>query len=363
MNTISLCSGGVSDITIVSNIFIDKYMPSANGSFVKVYLYLLRILSDSSSNKELSISKIADQLDHTETDVLRALTYWEKVNLISLGRSANNEINSITINPLHSNITTNSSNIGYNNTNYKNTSSDTVTNSATVDTSIQNAISSQIPDDTLKNNKDLNFVISIAEKYVERMLSPNDEQLILYLYTKANFSPELILELYEYCASQGKKQYRYIESVASAWIKDGVTSAEQARANSENYNSAYSAVIKEFGINRSLGQAEKNYIDKWTKTYGFSTDIIKKACGKTIINIQKPDFKYTDKILTAWHQKNIKTIQDVNALDNNYNKSSSTSKKVARYSTPKTSNKFNSFSQRNYTSEELDELERRLLSR
>ena len=349
MNTISLCSGGGSDITIESNIFIDKYMPSANGSFVKVYLYLLRVLSDSSSKANLSISKIADQLDHTENDVLRALTYWEKINLISIGRSADNEINSITINPL-----TNKDN---------DTRANTSTTSAMVDVTIQDAISSQIPDDSLKNNKDLNFVISIAEKYVERMLSPNDEQLILYLYTKANFSPELILELYEYCASQGKKQYRYIESVASAWIKDGITSAEQARANSENYNSSYSAVIKEFGINRSLGQAEKNYIDKWTKTYGFSTDIIKQACGKTLINIQKPDFKYTDKILNAWYQKNVKTVQDIDTLDNNYNKTTNAPKKVARYSTPKTSNKFNSFSQRNYTSEELDELERRLLSR
>ena len=348
MNTISLCSGGVSDITIVSNIFIDKYMPSANGSFVKVYLYLLRVLSDNSNNKNLSISKIADQLDHTENVVLRALTYWEKINLISLGRSANNEINSITINPLH---------------NDSNDNTTTFNTTFEANNTLQDAISTQLPDENLKNNKDLNFVISIAEKYVERMLSPNDEQLILYLYTKANFSPELILELYEYCASQGKKQYRYIESVASAWIKDGITSAEQARANSENYNSSYSAVIKEFGITRSLGQAEKNYIDKWTKSYGFNSDIIRRACSKTLINIQKPDFKYTDKILSSWHQKNVKTVDDIDALDNNYIKNTTAPKKVARYSTPKTSNKFNSFSQRNYTSEELDELERRLLSR
>lgn len=31
--------------TSVSNDFIDHYMPSANGEFVKLYLYLLRCLS------------------------------------------------------------------------------------------------------------------------------------------------------------------------------------------------------------------------------------------------------------------------------------------------------------------------------
>lgn len=347
MSTISLNSGGVSDITIVSNIFIDKYMPSANGSFVKVYLYLLRILSDNFANNSLSITTLADQLDHTENDVIRALTYWEKFNLITIGRTSTNEISSITINPLVDNSR-----------NYISQSSMTPVSTTSV---MQNEISTQLPDESLKNNKDLNFVISIAEKYVERMLSPNDEQLILYLYSKANFSPELILELYEYCASQGKKQYRYIESVASAWVKDGITSAEQARANSDNYNSAYSSVIKAFGINRSLGQAEKEYIDKWTKTYQFDTEIIKKACDKTLINIQKPDFKYTDKILSAWNSQKITTIQQIDALDNNFTKASN--KKTSKYTTPKTSNKFNSFSQRNYTTEELDELERRLLSR
>ena len=53
---------------------------------------------------------------------------------------------------------------------------------------------------------------------------------------------------------------------------------------------------------------------------------------------------------------------DLEALDNNFNKKN-TSKKPKVSHTPKTNNRFNSFSQRNYTSEELDELERRLLSK
>ena len=345
MSKISLCSSGVSNITVISNIFIDKYMPSANGSFVKVYLYLLRIMSDASAS-DLSISKIADCLEHTETDVLRALTYWEKLHLLSLNRNTNNEIDSITFNDLEDldNTTT------------------TPTLLTGDNSRMQDEISSTTTSASLQDNKDLNFVVSIAEKYIERILTPNDEQLILYLYTKAGFSPDLILELYEYCASQGKKQYRYIEAVASAWVKDGVKSASDAKAASETYISNYKAVVNEFGINRQLGQSEKDYIDKWSKTYGFSIDIIKKACSKTLLTIQKPDFKYTDRILQAWHEKNIKTISDLEALDNNFNKKN-TSKKPKISHTPKTNNRFNSFSQRNYTSEELDELERRLLSK
>ena len=57
-------------VTLIENRCIDQYMPSANGEYVKLYLYLLRCAS---SGKELSVSSIADFLDHTEKDVQRAL--------------------------------------------------------------------------------------------------------------------------------------------------------------------------------------------------------------------------------------------------------------------------------------------------
>ena len=53
-----------------------------NGEYVKIYLYLLRCLK--SDSQELSIPLIADKFEHTETDVRRALKYWEKMKLLKL---------------------------------------------------------------------------------------------------------------------------------------------------------------------------------------------------------------------------------------------------------------------------------------
>ena len=47
--------------TIVPNQFIDRFMPSANGEFVKVYLYLLRCIHSHASN--CTISEIADKFN------------------------------------------------------------------------------------------------------------------------------------------------------------------------------------------------------------------------------------------------------------------------------------------------------------
>ena len=63
--------------TVVSNAFIDTYMTAANGEYVKVFLYLLR-----HDGEEVTVSAIADALDHTEADVKRALAYWEEAGLL-----------------------------------------------------------------------------------------------------------------------------------------------------------------------------------------------------------------------------------------------------------------------------------------
>ena len=55
---------------MVANEFIDRYMAVANGEYVKVYLYLLR-----HDGREITVGEIADALNHTESDVKRAIAY------------------------------------------------------------------------------------------------------------------------------------------------------------------------------------------------------------------------------------------------------------------------------------------------
>lgn len=38
---ITLRNSSPTEVTVLSNLFIDNYMPKANGEFVKVYIYLL----------------------------------------------------------------------------------------------------------------------------------------------------------------------------------------------------------------------------------------------------------------------------------------------------------------------------------
>ena len=76
MNMITLQNSSQTEVTILSNRFIDAYMPEANGEFVKVYIYLLRILANVPAS--FSLEAMADRLLCTERDICRALKYWEK---------------------------------------------------------------------------------------------------------------------------------------------------------------------------------------------------------------------------------------------------------------------------------------------
>ena len=82
MNRLTLHTEYDCQNTIVSNIFIDKYMASANGEFVKIYLNLLRCVTDQQTT--ISVSAQADIFNQTEADVCRALRYWDKQNVIQL---------------------------------------------------------------------------------------------------------------------------------------------------------------------------------------------------------------------------------------------------------------------------------------
>ena len=75
MSRLKICQDGCAGVTVVSNRFIDEFMPQANDAQLKIYLYLLRAVS---AGLPLDISEIADAFNHTEKDVMRALKYWEK---------------------------------------------------------------------------------------------------------------------------------------------------------------------------------------------------------------------------------------------------------------------------------------------
>ncbi len=339
MNNIQLKTNAAMDMTLISNIFLDEYMPEANGEFVKIYLYLLRL---SSSGREISPGTIADIFDHTEKDVLRALKYWEKMNLLRLSYDSDQALTSIEF----------------------------LTPQSRVQEEMNMAVSSFTPPKKvnlspdrireLTSKGDIEQLLFIASQYIGRPLTSTEISNILYFYDSLHFSADLIEYLVEYCVTKGNKSSYYMEKVALGWAEEGIRTVQEAKNSTNLYHKKYYSVLNAFGIKgRGPAKAEREYIDRWTDKFQFTMDIIEEACSRTIAKIHTPSFPYADRILEDWHKKKVRHLSDVKSLDTEHLKKQRTD---TLEETPKksSSNRFNNFHQRDY---DFDSLEKQLQNR
>ena len=395
MSLISLQNSSELEVTILSNRFIDNFMPRANGEFVKVYIYLLRAVSSPSS---FSLEHMADRLFCTERDIFRALKYWEGEKILSLTYTTDRQLSGITLlEPFadagHMESSASSENIF----STAGTSSSPVsaqmaagisqpvalTGSAPKNVSLSSSnsavsggtsselstsadyIRSLTPDhiSELKQNEEVSQLLYIAEQYLAKTLTPIEMQKIFFFYDELHMSADLIEYLVEYCVSRGRKSMRYIETVALAWTRDGVTTVEMARDASSRFSKDYYTILKAMGISgRNPVENEISYIDTWRKTYGFDLELIQEACSRTVLSTGQPSFQYADKILSGWKKKNVNTLEDVRLLDAEHKKRQ-LEKAVSRKKQPaaqsQSNNRFNNFHQRDY---DFTEYEKRLLN-
>ena len=407
MTAINISSDIATSFTTVSDIFIDQYMPKANGEFVKVYLYLLR--ATGSGAGIATISEIADHFSNTEADIIRALNYWASEGILQLQTGADGQIIGVNLCSLsvsgmqaaQSNIqSTVADNAAQNNlqNSVVNNATQNILKNGVVNNAAQNIstaniqmqdsvvekLKSQTPDkaassqkeytlDEIKEfrkNPDISELFFIIETYLKHTLSSTDTNMVLYWLDELHFSTDLVEYLVEYCITKGHSSLRYMNKVALGWADAGIKTVDQAKDDAAAHSQIYYSVMKALGITgRNLVDSEVSLINKWVGEYGFDIELVKAACSKTISAIQKPSFEYTDSILANWRKKDVHTLKDVEVLDANFakaNKASATGSSQGTNaangsSKPKSNNsssknKFNNFNQRNNDYDKLEKL-------
>ena len=407
MTAINISSDIATSFTTVSDIFIDQYMPKANGEFVKVYLYLLR--ATGSGAGIATISEIADHFSNTETDIIRALNYWASEGILQLQSGADGQIMGINLCSLsvsgmqaaQSNIQSavadnaaqnNLQNSVVNNAAQNSLQNDVVNNVAqnisTADIRMQDSVVEKLKSQTtdkaassrkeytldeikeFRKNPDISELFFIIETYLKHTLSSTDTNMVLYWLDELHFSTDLVEYLVEYCITKGHSSLRYMNKVALGWADAGIKTVDQAKDDAAAHSQIYYSVMKALGITgRNLVDSEVSLINKWVGEYGFDIELVKAACSKTISAIQKPSFEYTDSILANWRKKDVHTLKDVEVLDANFakaNKASATGSSQGTNaangsSKPKSNNsssknKFNNFNQRNNDYDKLEKL-------
>lgn len=349
MKTLTLKNRFQTNATLLPNDFIDNYMIDANGEFVKVYLFLLRHLDDPCSS--ITISTIADCLNNTENDILRAFRYWESTGLLCVERDADGRITGLemqkTARPGRTSVAEPAAD----------TPQETAA-PARKAPAAPRAKSKAVPIDSFRAQKEIKSLLFIAEQYLGKTLTHTEMETITYFYDTLHMSADLIEYLLESCVENGHKSMHYIQKVAFSWAEAGIETISQAKEQSALYSRNCYTVLNAFGIkNRGPAASELAYIKKWAEEYGFAPDIIEEACHRTIAATHQPSFEYADKILTKWHGRNIRHLKDVSSLDEEYQKERSSGKTAIRSRT--VTKNLNNFERRNY---DMDSLEEQLLN-
>ncbi|MDD6401069.1 MAG: DnaD domain protein [Lachnospiraceae bacterium] len=383
MKTITISTENSETYSSISNFFIDYYMTDANGEFVKIYLYLVRLLQH---GNPVTVAQIADHFNLTENDICRAIRYWISRDVLRFKYDDNKRLSGIVLLPLHAPATdmdlgidavtllkSDASDLEDNTKNEVIYAEKNILDNNATNGNIKAPVSQtkQVPDVPVFTKKaieaklrdeeweDLTFQL---ETYFARPLSNNEINSLMYIHDSLGFSVDLMEYLFEYCLTLGKKSVKYAQAVAIEWYKDDIKNRQTAKENYTATNGMIKLVYKELGINNRTcpTQAELAFVKTWSNDYAMTPELIQLACQKAILS--KPNsanFKYVNGIIESWHKNNVKTLSDVDELDKTF--VAKINAKTNSTKQPSNVSSFNNFKQTKLDAQ-LDEMEELLLN-
>ncbi len=343
-------------------------MTDANDAQLKVYLYLVRMMG---ANLETSVTDIADRFNYTEKDVLRALKYWKSKEILDLDMDENGTLTGVHLKNLcqleKMGPTVESTHIPQ-----ALVIPQTIVSSLGKQTVFEEKVIPEKPSYSAdqvrafkashEHSENGIDIFALAEVYRNKPLSQADINTIIYICEELGFNDDMFDQLLQYCTERNKSDFRYIEKVAIGWKENGIDTPEKAANAPGKYDRKVYEIMRQLGkTGNTPTKTEVSYINRWVGEYGFKDDIILEACDRTVLATDNNRFKYADKILKNWKEKNVSSVSDIENLDKERerNKSNKQNTKPSYVAGENSTNMFNRFTQRNDI--DFDELEKRIV--
>lgn len=265
--------------TAVSNVFITEYMPEANGTFVKIYLLGL---SQCTKNQPMSFSQMAQKLSVSETEVIKAWSYWADKNVVEFDGE---NVRFLELEP--------------------------AAQVARIET--KPVYSAEEIFASAAANKQLGDMLRIVEKIMLKPLSSTDLTVLYSIYDYYGMPLEVIPMLVTFCVRNGKKSMRQIEKTAVKWVEKGISSADDAEKylkKAEEYIKAINKLKNAMGVTgRNFTPGETKCINSWMYDLKVPFELIMHAFDLCIKNIGKLSVSYMHKVILNWHAEGIFTLE------------------------------------------------------
>lgn len=264
--------------TGVENIFINEYMASAPGDFVKVYLFALMYAD---LGIEISNEEIGRYLDLEHEDVRKAWNYWEKIGVIrKINKKSDDKFDyDVEFLVLKEQL--------YGEKNRK------------------KAFDTEQNTQSLMADKEIKDMFSAIEKTTGRIFNSSELMEVVSWINDFGATPEIIAYGYSYCYQKKKKNIKYISAVVKSWAAEGirdVISLEKYLSENDKKQFLYKRVLQALGLSRNATEAERRIMATWFETMEFPLETVLEACDKTS-GITNPNINYVNKVLVNWYEE------------------------------------------------------------
>ena len=268
--------------TEIPDIFFAEHLSEIPGDYLKIYLYLVFL---SKYKKDVKINDLSKKLSLPVKNISDGIKFLEEKKLI-LRKTTGFviiDLQEVTLNNLYKpNLTQ---------------SKETIENVA-------------------KNQKRAKAIEHINNMYFQGIMGPSWYNDIDLWFRKYGFDDQVMITLFDYCYNRSALHKNYVQTVAEAWGANKIRTWNDLDAydqKQEKMKNIKKLIAKKLGKRNGLTQYEEAYIENWILDFGYDMNVIEIALKRTTYK-QNPTFEYINNIITDWHDRNLKTPDQVEAF-------------------------------------------------
>lgn len=266
--------------TEIPDIFFAEHLTNMTGDYLKIYLYIIFL---SKYNGEININDLSKKLALPINTINEGMKYLEKEGLILRKNTGFIvvDLQEKTLNELY-----------------------TLKMENSAEKIKQNA----------ENKARIELVEYLNNKYFQGVMGPTWYSDIDNWIDKYGFDDQVMINLFDYCFNKAALHRNYVQAVAEAWglnkIKN-LDDLENYYMKQEKLMKIKKEIAKKLGKRSGLTQYEEAYIETWVNEYKYELPIIEMALKRTTLHANA-SFEYINNIIKDWHERNLKTVAQVN---------------------------------------------------
>lgn len=268
--------------TVIPDIFFAEHLSQIPGDYLKIYLYLVFL---SKYKKDIKINDLSKKLSLALKTINDGLKFLEDNGLI-LKKTTGYiviDLQEATLNNLYKpNL----------------------------------AQSKEKMEQISQNQARAKAIEHINNMYFQGIMGPTWYNDIDLWFRKYNFDEQVMITLFDYCYKRSALHKNYVQAVAEAWGANKIhtwNDLDLYDQKQEKLKKIKNLIAKKLGKHSGLTQYEEAYIENWVLDFGYDMDIIEIALKRTTYK-QNPTFEYINNIITDWHDRNLKTPDQINAF-------------------------------------------------